>query len=426
MDSYAIEVENLCKIYKLYDKPMDRLKESLIPLNKKRHKEFYALNSINFKVRQGETIGIIGKNGSGKSTLLKIITGIVSPTNGSVKVKGKISALLELGAGFNPELTGVENIYLNGSLMGYDKKDIDEKLNDILDFADIGDFVYQPVKTYSSGMFVRLAFALAINVDPDILIVDEALSVGDVRFQQKCYRKINEFKQKGTVLFVSHDTGAVTNFCERVVWLNEGEVLKEGTPDDILEDYHAFMNYGELASSSAEEIESTQIRERNSGEQKDLLPIPSEAKNFGKKGAVITGASIINHMGFANNVITSGEMAELIVRVEANEDILIPILGFIIKDRLGNSLLIVNTEFENIKLGELTQGQQKLFKWNFRFPKIKDGQYSIDIALAEGTFHNHDQHHWINDAIIVDVKSNKKYASAQGMLIPENVKLIEC
>ena len=203
---YAIQVENIDKMYKLYDRPMDRLKESLGLSRKKRYKEHFALNKINFNVKKGETVGIIGTNGSGKSTILKIITGVLNATGGSIKVDGRISALLELGAGFNSEYSGIENVYLNGAMIGFTKEEIDAKLQDILDFADIGDFVYQPVKTYSSGMFVRLAFAVAINIDPEILIVDEALSVGDVFFQSKCYHKFEEFKKLGkTILFVSHD-----------------------------------------------------------------------------------------------------------------------------------------------------------------------------------------------------------------------------
>ena len=205
MSANAITVKDVTKVYRLYDKPIDRLKESLSLTHKSYHKDFYALNGLSFNVEKGQTVGIIGTNGSGKSTILKIITGVLTPTTGQVDVEGKISALLELGAGFNMDYTGIENIYMNGTMMGYSRKEMDEKLQDILDFADIGDFVYQPVKTYSSGMFVRLAFALNINVEPEILIVDESLSVGDVFFQSKCYRRMEEIRQKGTtILMVTH------------------------------------------------------------------------------------------------------------------------------------------------------------------------------------------------------------------------------
>ena len=207
---YAISVKDVTKVYKLYEKPIDRLKESVSPTHKNYHRDFYALNGLSFNVKKGETVGIIGTNGSGKSTILKIITGVLTPSTGQVQVNGKISALLELGAGFNMDYTGIENIYMNGTMMGYTKKEMEAKLDDILDFAEIGDFVYQPVKTYSSGMFVRLAFALAINVEPEILIVDEALSVGDVFFQSKCYRRMEEIRQSGTtILMVTHDMGSI-------------------------------------------------------------------------------------------------------------------------------------------------------------------------------------------------------------------------
>ena len=214
----AIQVQHLTKMYKLYEKPSDRLKESLGLSRKKKYREHYALRDVNFDIEEGECVGIIGTNGSGKSTILKIITGVLSPTEGEVKVNGRISALLELGAGFNMEYTGLENIYLNGTMIGFTEEEIDARLDDILAFADIGDFVHQPVKMYSSGMFVRLAFAVAINIDPEILIVDEALSVGDVFFQAKCYHKFEEFKKQGkTILFVSHDLSSISKDCDKVV-----------------------------------------------------------------------------------------------------------------------------------------------------------------------------------------------------------------
>lgn len=241
-EDIAISVNDVSKMYKLYDNPMDRLKESLGLSRKKKYKEHYALNHVSFQVHKGETVGIIGTNGSGKSTILKIITGVLNPTGGEVTVDGRISALLELGAGFNMEYTGIENVYLNGTMMGFSKEEIDSRLQDILDFADIGDFVHQPVKAYSSGMFVRLAFAVAINIDPEILIVDEALSVGDVFFQAKCYRKFEEFKKMGrTILFVSHDLSSIARYCDRVVLLNKGVKLEEGSPKQMVDMYKQLL-----------------------------------------------------------------------------------------------------------------------------------------------------------------------------------------
>ena len=238
VDIPAIEVRDVVKLYKLYDRPKDRLKEALGLGRKQAHKVHYALKGVSMCINRGETVGIIGTNGSGKSTILKIITGVLNPTSGEVKVDGRISALLELGAGFNMEYNGIENVYLNGTMMGFSEKEIDGKLPDILEFADIGDYVYQPVKTYSSGMFVRLAFAVAINIEPEILIVDEALSVGDVFFQAKCYHKFEDFKRLGkTIVFVSHDLSSISKYCDRVFLLNKGILLGEGSPRQMIDAY---------------------------------------------------------------------------------------------------------------------------------------------------------------------------------------------
>lgn len=269
MSDIAIKINNLSKIYKLYDKPIDRLKESLSLSKKKYNKEYHALNNISFEVMKGETVGILGTNGSGKSTLLKIITGVLTPSSGSLEVNGKISALLELGAGFNPEYTGMENIYLNGTMMGYTKDQMEERVKPIIDFADIGEFIYQPVKTYSSGMFARLAFAVAINVEPEILIVDEALSVGDVRFQTKCINKMNQLRENGTtILFVSHATEQIKRFCTKAIWINKGEIVDIGKASEIVDKYEAFMvEKGEIKNNRVEEIiledEKTQKNEEN-------------------------------------------------------------------------------------------------------------------------------------------------------------------
>ncbi|GAA0727093.1 ABC transporter ATP-binding protein [Clostridium malenominatum] len=272
MSDVAIKVENLSKIYKLYDKPIDRMKESLSLSKNKYSREHYALNNISFEVKKGETVGIIGTNGSGKSTLLKIITGVLTPSSGSIEVNGKISALLELGAGFNPEYTGIENIYLNGTMMGYTKEEMDKRVNSIMEFADIGEFINQPVKTYSSGMFARLAFAVAINVEPDILIVDEALSVGDTRFQIKCIDKMKQLKEKGTtILFVSHATEQVKRFCTNALWINKGKVIGMGESSKIVDKYEAFMLQDGEAEIDIAEYESIQ-REKEENEKSIIRP----------------------------------------------------------------------------------------------------------------------------------------------------------
>lgn len=416
MKETAICIEKLSKVYKLYDKPVDRLKESIHPLRKSYHKDFYALNNVSFDVKQGETLGIIGKNGSGKSTLLKIIAGVLTPTCGNMQVNGKISALLELGAGFNPEFTGVENIYLNGTIMGYTREETDAKLQDILDFADIGDFIYQPVKMYSSGMFVRLAFATAINVDPEILIIDEALSVGDMRFQQKCYRKIREFKGRGTVLFVSHDTGAIANFCDRVLWIDEGKNYKEGSTDEILEKYHAFMGYDA-------DLDKTSLGKPKPEAQGSELfqPLSYDIKCFGVGKAKIVGLAFV-YFDTKNkiNILHGDEKVELLFKIAITENIDMPIVGFSMKDKFGNAIIITNTNFEGIRMKPLSSGLY-MCKWNFTFPKLRDGLYSFDVAIAEGTFDNHQQSFWIYDALVIEVISGKKFAANRGLIILDNM-----
>ena len=268
----VIQVKDLVKIYKLYDKPKDRMKEALGFGKKQVHKQHYALKGINIDIYKGETVGIIGTNGSGKSTILKIITGVLNPTEGQVTVNGRISALLELGAGFNMEYNGIENVYLNGTMMGFSEKEIEAKLPEILEFADIGDYVYQPVRTYSSGMFVRLAFAVAINIEPEILIVDEALSVGDVFFQAKCYHKFEEFKRMGkTIVFVSHDLSSISKYCDRVLLLNQGTLLGEGSPKDMIDAYkRVLVGQYELPDARHAEnlLEDSEVRHAAAGSGK--------------------------------------------------------------------------------------------------------------------------------------------------------------
>lgn len=283
----VINVNHVKKIYSLYENKKDRFKEAFSITGKKYHKDFYALNDINFSIQKGECVGIIGLNGSGKSTLLKILTGVLTQSDGNVEIRGKVSALLELGAGFNPEYTGFENIYLNAMIMGFSKKETDEKLQDILDFADIGDFINQPVKVYSSGMFVRLAFAIAINVEPDILIVDEALSVGDVFFQQKCYKKIKELAGKSTVLIVSHDLNAMTKFCKRIIVMNKGNIEFDGEPNEAITQYFK-IKQGRIK-------ENTKLFSNKEDEILNLkdYKIPNENEYSGNMDVIIKNISIL-------------------------------------------------------------------------------------------------------------------------------------
>ncbi len=421
-DEIAIKVENLSKIYKLYDQPVDRLKESINPFRKNYHKDFYALKDISLEVKKGETLGIVGKNGSGKSTLLKIITGVLSPSSGKVTVNGKVSALLELGAGFNPELTGIENVYLNGTLMGYTREEMEQRLDDIFSFADIGDFVYQPVKTYSSGMFVRLAFAVAINVDPDILIIDEALSVGDMRFQQKCLRKIEEFKKRKTILFVSHSVSLINSFCDRVLWVNEGLIIRSGNPYEISKEYQAFMIDSSYNKHYSFESGKDNTVEEESALLNDIDDIRNNVDVIGDLKAEIIGISLFD--GETNEkvfVMKPGQMLKLAVKVRfLGHKILNPILGFTIKNASGNIVTEVNTLVLKHEINSINQKVIKSFSFKFKLPNFYRGSYTISAAIASGTSEKHIQHCYIHDAIIVEIINEINY-TLQGNIFLDDV-----
>jgi ABC-type polysaccharide/polyol phosphate transport system ATPase subunit len=415
----VISVQNVTKIYKLYDKPIDRLKESVHPFGKKYHKDFYALKDVTLEVKKGETVGIIGKNGSGKSTLLKIITGVLQPTSGNVRINGKLSALLELGAGFNPEFTGLENIYLHGTILGYSKEEMDKKLDDILSFADIGDFINQPVKIYSSGMFVRLAFAVSINVDPDILIVDEALSVGDMRFQQKCFRKIEEFKKSKTILFVSHDLATINNYCDRVVWINEGSVIADGEPLEISKQYRAFMSGSYISRYS--EIESQPKISDSLADQ--IRPLDSNLDIFGDNKVKIEGIAMLD--GETNSNITvamAGQNIKLLIKARAYSKIDSPIFGFTIKDRVGNIVLQTNSYVLGQFIEELQQDEIVIGCFEFKLPHLNQGQYTISPAVASGTQDDHVQHCWVHDALIFQVINNENKYHLEGIITLQEVE----
>lgn len=403
MSDTVIKVENLTKIYKLYDKPIDRLKESLNISKKKYHSDHYALRNISFEVKRGETIGIIGSNGSGKSTLLKIITGVLSPTDGDVNINGKISALLELGAGFNPEYTGIENIYLNGSMMGYNKSEIDNKLEEIVRFADIGEFIHQPVKTYSSGMFVRLAFAVAINIEPDILIVDEALSVGDIFFQSKCYKKFDEFKQKGkTILFVSHDLGSVSKYCDKAILLNKGIFIKEGSPKEIIDIYKRVL------VNQYEDKESV-LKEDNDNEYsswKEEIPLNTNYLEYGNKRAEIVDFGIFDKNNILTTQLTKKEEFTLKVKVKFNDKIENPIFAFTIKDLKGNELSGTNTIKEDFYVGSIKEKSQVIicFKQNI---SLQSGQYLISLGCTGFEQDEFIVYHRLYDICAINIFSEK-------------------
>ena len=403
MPNTAIKVSHLTKVYKLYEKPIDRLKESLHPLKKQYHKDFYALNDVSFEIKKGETVGIIGKNGAGKSTLLKIITGVLTPSSGHVHVNGRIASLLELGAGFNPEYTGVENIYLQGTLMGYTKEEMESKIQAILDFADIGDFVYQPVKSYSSGMFARLAFAVAINVEPDILIVDEALSVGDMAFQNKCIRKMEEIGKKGiTILFVSHDTQTINKFCSQAIWLHAGIIKEKGIPLTLLENYMSFMSYGVETERSNES--SKEINHLEMSLKKDLINV-EKSDSFGEKQALISKIGFFDEDGVLTSNLKQGTMVKFICEFSSTIDLYDVGIGVLFKDSLNTEIITFNSYMYNSSLKYLEKGKTICTTVIFKVPKIYPKEYLVTVALSEGTQLNHVQQHWIHAATTVNIIS---------------------
>lgn len=406
-DDVIVSVRNLSKKYKLYNKNTDRLKELFCPWEKNVCKDFFALKDISFEVKRGESIAIVGKNGSGKSTLLKILTGVLTPTEGSVSVNGKVSALLELGAGFNSEYSGLDNIYMTGTLMGYTKEQMNEKLQEIIDFADIGDFLYQPVKTYSSGMYVRLAFAVAINVDPDILIVDEALAVGDIRFQRKCFRKIEEFKKNKTFILVSHDMTSITKFSDRVIWIDEGILLKEGDPIEITDEFRAFM----IESKYNKGLNST---DRNKVIDTEFIPFDDDLDVMGDGICSFSGYLLLDENGNKLSSLKSGEMVQLWLNVKANDYLEDVIVGFTMRNKLGDVITQTNSFLmdENFSI---EANQEYVVKFSFELPKLLDGFYTISPAIATGTQSYHTQHCWIFDAIIFEVV-NKNAINLEGVV----------
>lgn len=398
MSEFAIQVKHLDKMYKLYNKPSDRLRETLgfkVPV-----REHYALRDVNFQVERGETVGIIGTNGSGKSTILKIITGVLNPTAGEVKVDGRISALLELGAGFNMEYTGIENVYLNGTMMGFSKEEVDARLQDILDFADIGDFVYQPVKSYSSGMFVRLAFAVAINIDPEILIVDEALSVGDVFFQAKCYRKFEEFKKMGkTILFVSHDLSSISRYCDRVILLNKGVKLEEGSPKQMVDMYKQLL----VGQDPAKAEEKKEEQKESWSQQFQVNPNMLE---YGTKLAEIVDFAVLDDKDRCTNTIEKGSSFRIRMKVVFHQDIQEPIIAYTFKDIKGTEITGTNTLFEKKSVEHSQTGdsctvtfEQEMF--------LQGGEYLLSFGCTGYKDGEFTVFHRLYDACNITVVSNK-------------------
>ena len=393
MTDVAISVNHVSKVYKLYDNPMDRLKESLGLSRKKKYKEHYALNGISFEIKKGETVGIIGTNGSGKSTILKIITGVLNPTSGSVQVDGRISALLELGAGFNMEYTGLENVYLNGTMLGFSKEEIDARLQDILDFADIGEFIHQPVKTYSSGMFVRLAFAVAINIDPEILIVDVALSVGVFFFQSKCFRKFEEFKERGkTILLVSHDLSSISKYCDRVILLNKGNKVSEGSPKVVVDEYKKILankSEGVETETKEEAIDTPDQEVQNEQNGKFSIknnwsksfPLNPEFIEYGTGKAEILDFLIRDCNGNITNLIEKDTEFEIEMKVKFHDAVSEPIFAYTIKDIRGTDLTGTNTMYENAPVREMHKDDVQEVGFRQKMT-LQGGEYMLSLGCT--------------------------------------------
>jgi ABC-type polysaccharide/polyol phosphate transport system ATPase subunit len=379
------------------------------------------LRDVSFKTLKGRTVGIIGKNGAGKSTLLQILTGVLTPTSGMLTKTGRLSALLELGAGFNPELTGIENIYFNGTIMGCTRREIDERLGDIIAFADIGEFIYQPVKTYSSGMFVRLAFAVSVSVDPDILIIDEALSVGDIRFQIKCFRKITDFKNSGKcIVLVSHDIGAIKRLCDSVIWLRDGQIYLNGDPEYVCKEYMSYMFYDGTAK-----------------ENKDILSHESKApdeaiewenvrgySSFGEGGAEIRRVVMIScETGRRVNILKGGERVKFLVEADITGIIVSPGCGITLIDNYGTYIFTINNYIYNVQIEPFMDTARLRVEFEFNFPNLKAGSYSFSVSISDGTVESHIQNHWIHEAYVVQLINSDIRYNMGCYIVIDNVEI---
>ncbi|WP_248768499.1 ABC transporter ATP-binding protein [Pseudomonas sp. MWU12-2345] len=386
----SIIVDNVSKNYHVYAKPEDRLKQFVYTrLNGKKkvfYCDFWALNPLSFKVNRGDSVGIIGRNGSGKSTLLQMICGILTPTSGSITKNGRVAALLELGAGFNPDFTGRENIYLNGSILGLSKKEIDNKLADIIGFSEIEAYIDRQVRTYSSGMFIRLAFSVAIHSEPEILIIDEALAVGDVFFQQKCFERLKQLKASGiTLLFVSHDVTSVKLLCDKAILLHKGELIKIGEPKAVVNEYIKINSHGESETAAVEKVMDQQDEASVALEtelEKTSLEEGSEYR-YGTKGAVIVDFGLYKTDGNkVDGVVQNDECIEIRLKIEFLKDVLSPVSGFYIKDRRGIELYSGNTHYLNCPLGSQSKGT--VMSISFRqILSLAPGEYSLSLGLSD-------------------------------------------
>jgi len=431
----AVKAESLTKIYKLYNSRRSFVKEALSPIRKQYHKDFYALKDISFTVNKGEMIGIIGQNGSGKSTLLKILASIVTPTSGKYFTKGTTRALIELNGGFDENLTGIENIRFLGILQGYTKKEMEKRLPKILEFADIGDYAYQPVKNYSSGMNIRLAFSIAIHVDPEILIVDEALAVGDIRFQQKCYRRINELKEDGkTIVLCTHGLDTVKEFCDRAIWLHNGRIKEVGDPAFVTDLYRAFMVSQEAITNKDNTQKSEKIIEtlmKNEDSVGDLKNIEwfdiSKCNSFGNGSITIKTCTLVNR---DNNksivVIRGGEKVRLLIYVTQHKKIDALGISILLNSRLGSPIFKINSHaYKQHVSFELNKSS--VVAVDFTFPHLGNGQYTLSMGAIHYNADGEQTDYWVHDALIINVDNPEfKYKLEAPLVLDEvNMKVME-
>lgn len=400
----AIEVRRLSKSYPIYDSPLDRLKE-LLTFNRLRfHRDFWALRDLDFEVRRGETFCIIGENGSGKSTLLQLVAGILRPTEGEIKVNGRVSALLELGSGFNPEFTGRDNIFLNGAILGFTTRQIEQRYREIEEFAEIGDFINQPVKTYSSGMIVRLAFAVAIHVDPEILLVDEALAVGDIYFRQRCMRKVHELRSRGvTILFVSHSMGDVKAIGDRALWLDQGRVRELGPADAVVAKYLAAM-----VEKDSAYLQLKKRPERDRAAGRILAPevaerIPNIDHRYGDGRAEVLGIAVLDEYGRPLELLEPNSRIVVRISVRAKEEIPMPIVGFMLRNHLGIDFSGTNTAREGVELPPMLPGDVYTVDFHLDLPELYPASFSFSPAIADGTLLHYRMCDWIDNAIAVQM-----------------------
>jgi len=399
-----IEFQQVSKSYPIYDAPSARLKELLTLNQRSYHQDYWALRDISFSIRRGETFCIVGENGSGKSTLLQIVAGILHPSAGQVRVNGRVAALLELGSGFNPEFTGRDNVYLNAAILGLSRREIDQKFQLITDFAEIGEFMDHPVKTYSSGMAIRLAFSVAIHVDPDVLLVDEALSVGDIYFRQRCLRKVHEMRQNGvTILFVSHAAGEVKAIGDRVSWLENGRAKMLGEPEVVVTQYLAAMIEKDSAYLTARHTEIGTVKHTRVMAPEIVDVLPNIDHRFGDGRAEVMGIAVLDATGQALSLLEPDSNIIVRVSVQAHEDILLPIVGFMMRNHMGLDFAGTNTAREETDLPPMAAGDVYTVDFYLQIPHIYPSIFTFSPAVADGTLHSYRMCDWVDNAIALQM-----------------------